>query len=91
VENPLYDPAWVVRLAKAQYPDDEWLHASLAACTSVAGYCDCGCGTPYFVHLTPDGQGEESDFGMRIFLERDGGAVVTVDFLPDGRVACIEG
>jgi hypothetical protein len=91
VENTQYDPAWVLDLARAQYPDDEWLHASLAACTTVARYCACGCGTPYFVELAPDTQGEESDFGMRIRLKRERGAVVTVDFLPDGRIACIEG
>jgi hypothetical protein len=91
VESTQYDPTWVVALAKRQYPDDEWLHVSLAACTRVARYCGCGCGTPYFVELTPDGQGEESEFGMRISLEREGGAVVTVDVLPDGRIACIEG
>lgn len=91
VEGTRYDPKWIVDLARAQYPDDEWLHAALASCTNVARYCSCGCGVPYFVEMAPEAQGEESDFGMKLQLEREDGAVVTVDFLPDGRVACIEG
>jgi hypothetical protein len=86
-----YDPTWAVDLAKAQYPEDDWLHAALAACTRVARYCECGRGAPYFVELVADAQGEESAFGMRISLARENGGVVTIDLLPDGRIACIEG
>lgn len=86
-----YDPAWIVQLARAQYPEDLRLHQALAACTRVLRYCDCGCGTPYFVDLSPETAGEESEFGLRIALERDDGPAVAVDLLPDGRVASIEG
>jgi hypothetical protein len=27
-----YDPTWLVELAKAQFPNETWLHAALAAC-----------------------------------------------------------
>lgn len=86
-----YDPGWVVELAKTQYPEDAWLHSALDSCTVVARYCECGCGTPYFVNMDPDAMGEDSEFGMRITLVRDSGTPVVVDLLPDGRVACIEG
>lgn len=29
-----YDPAWLIELAKTQLPDEPWLPAALAACTS---------------------------------------------------------
>lgn len=86
-----YDPTWVVELARQQYPDDLRLHEALAACTRVVRYCECGCGTPYFVELSPEMVGEDSDFGMRITLQREAATDVVVDLLPDGRVACIEG
>lgn len=86
-----YDPSWIVQLARTQYPEDLRLHQALAACTRVLRYCDCGCGTPYFVDLSPETAGEESEFGLRITLEREAGPTVVVDLLPDGRVASIEG
>ncbi len=86
-----YDPTWVVELARQQYPEDEKLHQALAACTNIVRYCDCGCGTPYFVDLRPENPGEESDFGLRVTLEREDAPPVVIDLLPDGRVACIEG
>ena len=91
MESRRYDPTWVVELAKAQYPDDGRLHSALAECTTVIRFCDCGCGTPYFVGVEPDDAGERSDFGIRLSLEREDGSAVIVDLLPDGRVACIEG
>lgn len=78
-------------MARKQYPDDLRLHDALVACTRVVRYCDCGCGTPYFAELSPEIVGEDSDFGMRITLRREGAADVVVDLLPDGRVASIEG
>ena len=30
-----YDPTWLVALARAQRPDEPWLPAALARCTSV--------------------------------------------------------
>ncbi len=86
-----YDPTWVVDLARRQYPDDRRLHDALASCTRVVRRCDCGCDTPYFAEPSPDSMGEDSDFGMRIALQREGGHKIVVDLLPDGRVACIEG
>lgn len=88
--DDVYDPGWVVDLARQQYPEDLRLHRALAACTRVVRYCDCGCGTPYFVELSADAAGEDSDFGLRIALHQEDGASVVVDLLPDGRVACIE-
>jgi hypothetical protein len=29
----VYDPRWLVELAKAQYPDEPWLAEALAGCT----------------------------------------------------------
>ena len=86
-----YDPTWVVELAKQQYPEDSRFHQALASCTRVVRYCDCGCGTPYFVEPSSETAGEDSDFGLRIALRREDGPAVVVDLLPDGRVACIEG
>ncbi len=85
-----FDPTWVMELAKQQYPEDLRFHQALAACTRVVRTCDCGCGTPYFVDLSPDTMGEDSEFGARIALRREDGPAVVVDLLPDGRVACIE-
>ncbi len=85
-----FDPSWIVELAKQQYPEDERLHQALAACTRVLRYCNCGCGTPYFVDLPAEASGEDGDFGLRVSLEREEGPPVVVDLLPDGRVACIE-
>ncbi len=85
-----YDPTWIVDLAKQQYPEDERLHQALAACTRVVRYCDCGCGTPYFVDVAAESSGEDSEFGLRVTLEREDTSPVVVDLLPDGRVACIE-
>jgi hypothetical protein len=31
-----YDPTWLVELAKAQLPEEPWLPAALAACTSAS-------------------------------------------------------
>src|SRR5450759_5484683 len=86
-----YDPTWVVELARLQYPEDRRLHEALSACTRVVRYCDCGCGTPYFVRLDPDALGEDSEFGLRVTLKREAGPDVVVDILPDGRVMSIEG
>ena len=86
-----YDPSRVLALAQQQYPEDARLHSAIAACTRVVRYCDCGCGTPYFVELQPEAVGEDSDFGLRLSLQREDGLPVVVDLLPDGRVACIEG
>ncbi len=86
----IYDPAWVVDLARQQYPEDRRLHEALAACTRVVRFCDCGCGTPYFVQLDPDALGGDSEFGLRVTLHRPEGPDVVVDLLPDGRVMSIE-
>ncbi len=85
-----YDPTWIVDLAKQQYPEDLRLHMALASCTRVVRYCDCGCGAAYFVDLSSETAGEESDFGMQVVLNREDGPAVVVDLLPDGRVASIE-
>ena len=85
-----YDPAWVVELARREYPQDVALHRALEACTTVVRYCDCGCGTPYFAEPSAETAGEDSDFGLRVSIPRDDAPPVVVDFLPDGRVACIE-
>ena len=85
-----YDPTWIVDLAKRQCPEDLRLQTALAACTRVVHYCDCGCGTVYFVDLSPETAGEESDFGMQVVMNREDGPAVVVDLLPDGRVASIE-
>ena len=85
-----YDPTWVVELARQQYPEDRRLHEALAACTRVVRYCECGCGTPYFVQLDPEGLGEDSEFGFRVTLRQEDGTTVVVDLLPDGRVMSIE-
>ncbi len=90
MSNDAYDPTPILELARRQYPEDERLHEALAACTRVVRYCDCGCGTPYFVDITAEPAGEMSEFGLRITLEREDGPPVVVDLLPDGRVACIE-
>jgi hypothetical protein len=85
-----YDPTPVLELAKEQYPEDERLHQALAACTRVVRYCECGCGTPYFVPLSLETAGEQSEFGLRVTLAREARPPVVIDLLSDGRVACIE-
>ena len=85
-----YDPTWIVDLARQQYPENHHLHEALVACTRVVRYCDCGCGTPYFVQFDPEALGEDSEFGLRVAIHRPHGPDVVVDLLPDGRVMSIE-
>jgi hypothetical protein len=35
-----YDPSWLVALARAQEPADEWLAEALAGCTRAAWECE---------------------------------------------------
>ena len=48
-----YDPAWAVALFRDKLdpsdPERETILLNLENCREVVGYCDCGCGDPYFI------------------------------------------
>ncbi len=79
-----YDPAWLVQLAKDQYPDYKWLHESLEGCTKIKSGC-------YFVDpKKPNEPGSEWQFKESITLVHPEKEEVVLDILKDGRVGSIE-
>lgn len=44
-----YDPTWLIELAKEQIPEETDFINSLKSCTTIVGFCPCGCGAPFFI------------------------------------------
>jgi len=49
-----YDPTWLVELAEKQISQKTDIINSLRLCTTVIGFCNCGCGRLYFVDPISD-------------------------------------
>lgn len=81
-----YDPSWIVKLAENQYPDDENLIEALKKCKIVVGFCECGCGDPYFI----DPNSKEWDFDDNLELLREDDIPIILDIMKDGRVGSLE-
>ena len=81
-----YDPTWLVELAEKQIPDEKQIIESLRLCTTVVGFCGCGCGDPYFINP----KSEEWDFDYNEILEREDGIDIILDVMRDKRVGHIE-
>lgn len=81
-----YDPTWLVELAKIQLPEKFELIASLKLCETIVGFCECGCGDPYFI----DPKSDEWDFDYCEELEREDGIDIILDIMKDRRVGSIE-
>jgi hypothetical protein len=81
-----YDPTWLVELAEKQIPDEKQVIESLKLCTTVVGFCDCGCGDPYFI----DPESKDLEFDYNEVLEREDGICIILDIMKDKRVGSIE-
>jgi hypothetical protein len=82
-----YDPTWIVELAKKQIPEETEIINSLKLCTTVIGFCPCGCGEPYFI----DPASKDWNVADNIELNKEDrwetGIFVTV--MTDGRIGTI--
>lgn len=81
-----YDPTWLIELAKKQIPDEIDIIDSMKLCTSVVGFCGCGCGDPYFI----DPESEDWDFDYNKVLEREDGIDIVLDIMKDKRIGRVE-
>lgn len=82
-----YDPSWLVALARAQAPGEEWLAQSLRACTRAAKRNERYL---YFVDPSnPNAPGAQWQFKETFILERPEGEVA-IDILKDGCVGGVE-
>lgn len=84
-----YDPTWAVKAFRnRRFPiqePEETILKNLEKCKEVVGYCDCGCGDPYFID--PDSDEWNS---MTTLLCMIGTKAVILDVLTDLRVGAIE-
>lgn len=83
-----YDPAWLVELAKEQLPEETWLPAALAACTTAsqesAAYI-------HFINPTnPDEPESEWQVQMNLELQHPTEGDLVLDILEGHRVAGVE-
>ncbi|MDH3975423.1 MAG: hypothetical protein OEV42_14180 [Deltaproteobacteria bacterium] len=81
-----YDPAWLIKLAEKQIPEETEIIASLKSCTTIVGFCECGCGDPYFIE--PDSS--DWDFDYNKILEREDGIDIILDVMRNKRIGSIE-
>ena len=75
-----YDPAWLVALARQQYPEEPWLAAALESCTK----CSREGSVVYFVDRM------EGKFKQNVFLFSADQGKVVLDLLEDGRIGAME-
>ena len=83
-----YDPSWLVRLARAQEPDESWLPLALSHCTSC-----CWRGRAYVYFVDPSNANEPGadwQFKENIALYDASEGELLLDILRDGRVGGIE-
>ena len=81
-----YDPSWLIELAKKQIPEEPEIIKSLELCTTIVGFCSCGCGDPYFI----DPGSGQWDFDYNLVLEREDHIEIILDIMKDKRVGRIE-
>jgi hypothetical protein len=83
-----YDPTWLVELAKAQLPDEVWLPAALAACTSSRQESDA-----YIHFVSPadaDEPGSEWQVQTNFTLTSPTEGDVVLDVLEGNRIGGVE-
>ena len=81
-----YDPAWLIELAKKQIPNEAEIIDSLKSCTTIVGFCGCGCGDPYFI----DPDSEDWSFDYNVELQREDGVDIILDIMKNKRIGSIE-
>lgn len=77
-----YDPSWLVALARAQEPADEWLAEALAQCTSAAWECEA-----YLRFVEP---GTSAPFLTNVILESTTEGDLVLDISRDRTVTGVE-
>jgi hypothetical protein len=83
-----YDPTWLVELAKEQIPEETDIIDSLKLCTTIIGFCPCGCGAPYF--LDPESDDWELQEDISLFKPgRWGGTTIFISVSTNKRIASI--
>lgn len=84
-----YDPEWAVSLFRSKLdpadPETAIILENLGKCREVVGFCDCGCGAPYFID--PDGA-DWSPTSNPCCMQ--GSVAVILDVMSDLRIGAIE-
>jgi hypothetical protein len=78
-----YDPSWLVELAKAQFPNDSWLHEALIACTHAEPIPDDPDEGVYFIDRM------EGEFWQNVILVHPEKGRIILDILKDKRVGAM--
>jgi hypothetical protein len=83
-----YDPTWLVELAKAQLPEETWLPAALAACTSASQE------SPAYIHFVnpadPDAPGSEWEVQTDLTLRHPTEGDLVLDVLDGNKIGGVE-
>jgi len=83
-----YDPTWLVELAKAQLPEEKWLPAALAACTTARQ------GSPAYIHFVnpadPDEPGSEWEVQTNLSLRHPTEGDLVLDILDGNKIGGVE-
>ena len=83
-----YDPTWLVELAKAQLPEEDWLPAALAACTRARQESEA------YIHFVnpadPNDAGSEWEVQMDFTLRHPTEGDLVLDILEGNRVGGVE-
>jgi len=83
-----YDPTWLVELAKEQLPEETWLPAALAACTTARQESDAYI---HFVNPTnPDEPESEWQVQTNFELQHPTEGDLVLDILEGNRVGGVE-
>ena len=83
-----YDPGWLVELARAQEPDEQWLPVALAACRRAWQRSPA---YTYFVNPShPNEPGSDWQFETNIVLEHPTEGTLVLDILKGQRIGGFE-
>ena len=83
-----YDPSWLVRLARQQYPDQPWLAEAFAGCTRCLVESRAYL---YFVNPAhPNQPGSEWQFERNLLLDAGKEGKIVVDVVVGPRIGGIE-
>lgn len=80
-----YDPTWVVELAEKVIPEEKEIIEALKECTTIVGFCGCGCGEMYFI----DTQSKEWNHSYDIILERENDFDVIISVMWSKKIGSI--
>ena len=83
-----YDHTWLVELAKAQFPEETWLPAALAACTSARQ------DTSAYIHFVdpadPDAPSSEWEVQSNLTLRHPAEGDLVLDVLEGNKIGGVE-